>query len=1061
MSVLLRTIEAFPRGRTTLELEALLDVSFSAAGRQAVRLELLELQRQGLIVKGRDGRWKAVRRAAPQQPAVVRTPNRVRADGPSETLVAVPARFLVEPAEPDTGPGELPAAESATRPPAAKALLRYYRAALLSDTRGAVKEAVDYYATRFIFVSGTGNALLPSSEENGWQQSAIEIRSEDLPDSFREALARRENDERSLAVGWPVAVSASQGAPRIVPVGLLSAQWGRSGDRLHVRPETGRVIANPEWLAEASQRPGWNRDRLAEIFAGPAGEGLEPVAFLERVRECAAGIVRGRISPTNFASQLDTGSPGIHGAMGLFLPSGSSFSAGAVRDLDALAGWPEERLAGTAAGALLGLGGPAQTGAPTPINVGPLNAEQIRAVENACREPLSVVTGPPGTGKSQAIVSMAASTLLAGGSVIVASRNHQALDAVEGRLKEIAPEVPFSARTLDPLRDLDQGVADVLDELLAQTGGGPGSGPAPELADELFALARRREEALALHERRSELHRRLCEEIETLELRKGLQRSEGGPEGQVPPRQSLWRRALAALAFWRRSSTGSGKEGEGRSLAAIAAQIERIRAELAALPEPEDPVALTEKIAPLAQRLLRDALRRRAAIGEERRLQLHDLRDDLVQQAVQQPTPEIARAVIEHRPLWLASALGTPKRIPLADGLFDLAIFDEASQCDIASALPVLARARRAVIVGDDKQLPFISAIGLRHDRNLMLANGVPLSGTGRFAQGRSSLFDLARRTPGIARVTLRNQYRSAPEIVDWLNSEFYAGRLRACADVGKLRVPRGGRPGIAWTHVPGRARVAGGGRNTNPAEVNAVVAELEKLLADQKYNGSVGVITPFRDQVRAIEERLRGRLPPEVCERAELRVGTVDAFQGQERDLILFSPVVHAGIQASAVSFLQKDWRRLNVAISRARAVAHVLGDLDFAMSGRITALRKLAARATGSRAPRGEGVFDSEIEREVHHALQARGLNPHPQYEIAGRRLDFALFHGEVKLDLEVDGRRWHEDIDGNRKVGDLWRDEQLRALGWKVRRFWVDELKTDMEACLDTVEHDLGRK
>ena len=103
---------------------------------------------------------------------------------------------------------------------------------------------------------------------------------------------------------------------------------------------------------------------------------------------------------------------------------------------------------------------------------------------------------------------------------------------------------------------------------------------------------------------------------------------------------------------------------------------------------------------------------------------------------------------------------------------------------------------------------------------------------------------------------------------------------------------------------------------------------------------------------------------------------------------------------------------------------------------------------------------LFDSEWERIMAHALAARGLAFTPQYPLAGRRLDFALFgNGGIKLDLEVDGRLWHEDIDGNRKLDDHWRDHQMRTLGWRVRRFWVDEIRRDMEHCLDLIERDLS--
>ncbi|MFC3119540.1 AAA domain-containing protein [Jhaorihella thermophila] len=258
---------------------------------------------------------------------------------------------------------------------------------------------------------------------------------------------------------------------------------------------------------------------------------------------------------------------------------------------------------------------------------------------------------------------------------------------------------------------------------------------------------------------------------------------------------------------------------------------------------------------------------------------------------------------------------------------------------------------------------------------------------------------------------------------------------------------------------MPGPGRATSTAQNVNLAEVAAITREVQDLLQNKGYEGTVGVIAPFRPQVHALTQALRQALPDACWARADLRVGTVDGFQGQERDLILFSPTVHDGAAPSAVTFLVREWRRMNVAISRARAVAHVFGDLDYARSGKVGQLRSLAARATEPRGRSGEDVFESGWERIVFHALKARGLDPQPQYEIAGRRLDFALFGANgVKLDLEIDGRRWHQDADGNRKIDDHWRDHQMRALGWKVRRFWVDELKQDMEGCLDLVERDL---
>ena len=77
--------------------------------------------------------------------------------------------------------------------------------------------------------------------------------------------------------------------------------------------------------------------------------------------------------------------------------------------------------------------------------------------------------------------------------------------------------------------------------------------------------------------------------------------------------------------------------------------------------------------------------------------------------------------------------------------------------------------------------------------------------------------------------------------------------------------------------------------------------------------------------------------------------------------------------------------------------------------------------------------------------------------EVDFTGKKV--ALFGlGDIKIDLEVDGRRWHTDIDGNRKVSDIWRDHQLKSMGWKVIRFWVDELDKDMERCIGLIEQEL---
>ena len=1054
MSLLLKTIEAFPRGRTTSELMALLDVAFDGAQREAVRRELAQLQASGAVSLGRDNRWRALHRPLVPLSSISTQPTSHPGKESSDLLIATPATFTATPVAVDAlGDEGTAAAETQLDH---HALLRYYKSALLYDPRGALTQAGERHGETFQLLAGEGN-LFPASDE----EVTIRVRADDLPGAFREAMIRRDSEENGVALGWPLDLGQQSGALAIRPVGLIAAVWSRNGDVIELRVEADDVLVNPEWVQSAARRTAWTRKDLLDLFRGEGGSGLQGEEFLARLREAAARAVKGSLTGYSFNAMIDPTETGIHDALALFLPLGSTFTAGAVRDLDAIAAWPVERLRRTALAPLIGLPHNAEINPAPPINIGPLNMEQIEATAQAMHAPLSVVTGPPGTGKSQAIVAIATTALWAGQTVIAASKNHQALDAVQERLSRIAPGASFLVRTLDPASDVDRSMANVLHDLVFEPaeGGAAGPGPESEVTAELNRRANARAAAIEHIATERKLRLQLAEDLERLESRQVAGLPETPNSEAESPASGFWRRLLRWFGIARKKET-LDVAGSTIPTEALRRRIRGARVRLAELGSMENPVTLTQEVATLARKVLGRHLATLSVPDEEARLALSNAHDDLQLQGGVTLSRHLAACVLVHRPLWLASILGTPRRIPLEDGLFDLAIFDEASQCDIGSALPLLARARRAVIVGDDRQLAFIPQLGIAQDRNLMSAQRLPKTGMGRFAQSRKSLFDLARSTPNVPAVFLRDQYRSAADIVAYINQDFYGGKLRVAADQYGLRVPTKTRPGLHWTHVPPEVRVERARGNVNTAETCAIVTHLEQLLLSQGYDGSVGVISPFRPQVAALAEAIGKRIPKERQLDADLRVGTVDAFQGQERDLILFSPVVHTRVPGSAIAFLQRDWRRLNVAVSRARAVAHVFGDLDFARSGVVRRLQSLAARATELRKPPAEGVFDSTWERRVYEALRTRKFDPKPQYEIAGRRLDFALFGADgIKLDVEVDGRRWHQDIDGNRKLDDHWRDHQLRSLGWKVRRFWVDELERDLESCLDLIKRDLA--
>ena len=98
------------------------------------------------------------------------------------------------------------------------------------------------------------------------------------------------------------------------------------------------------------------------------------------------------------------------------------------------------------------------------------------------------------------------------------------------------------------------------------------------------------------------------------------------------------------------------------------------------------------------------------------------------------------------------------------------------------------------------------------------------------------------------------------------------------------------------------------------------------------------------------------------------------------------------------------------------------------------------------------------SKIERNFGERLIEAGLDPKPQIAVANYFLDFAICSNEcelpLRLDIEVDGRYWHEEIPGRRRRSDYRRDKILRLLGWRPIRFWTDEIEQSEQKCIQHI-------
>lgn len=273
---------------------------------------------------------------------------------------------------------------------------------------------------------------------------------------------------------------------------------------------------------------------------------------------------------------------------------------------------------------------------------------------------------------------------------------------------------------------------------------------------------------------------------------------------------------------------------------------------------------------------------------------------------------------------------------------FDTVIVDEAARANPLDLLIVLVSGRRLVLVGDQQQLPHMLEPrveqALEHGSDRELAEVLRQSFFGR-------LWEMYAKAPpgGIPRcVRLDRQFRMHPVIGDFISEQFYGGGLENGVD----EVSRAPDPGlfdghpVAWFDVQ---RGPERGRYHREEEVQ-VVADLVKQALRLASEPSIGVISFYRQQVERIARVKREEGWP--AHRVE--VGTVDAFQGREFDVVILSTVR----RGRSVGFLRLP-NRLNVAMSRAMRTLVVVGDAKT-----VTQIPSLRA-------------FHDLCQREGHHVL------------------------------------------------------------------------------------------
>ena len=923
-------------------------------------------------------------------------------------------------------------------------------------------------------------------------------------------VTRRGTIGETLLSGYPVVVGHQPGesALSVTPLFMTEVSLSEEGGEFRIERLTDSFDVNPSALSLLGLTHEERDECLATLDAS-----VEFESAADRVDRLRVGVEivlaaadRTMSDPLDpYALQPFTrGAPGLYNsAVVLATAGGTTYTRRLLEDLEVILARPEVLRSGPL-GVLFGAQAAEKMPLPSahPIVV-PSTLRQDQAVSAAMSTPFTVVTGPPGTGKSQVLVNVVAAALAAGETVLFASKNNKAVDVVCERMRDVSANA-------NVLRAGNAGHRGALAQSIGTALGRTVTGDCVAAAtrqreigqsvDSLFArLAERQKLELEADRLNRVLETKLRElppeanldfDRPTMDARVGrVSETLNAFADRLPllRRRKRWAVHKARIEAARVAASELHEFLKQNNLGAFdveshlpVAKPTRSYGPASALRSVHQLIATVHEAS--ESRTTRDAIRKRI----DTEFQIWSIEDALAELAPARleagrqlidvlwaerirANPEAANharllqgdiqaaadggtgaasarstvpRVLQALPVWGVTNLSAGTNFPLERGMFDLVVIDEASQCDVASAIPLLYRGKRALIIGDDRQLIHITQLGSARNRAIAKRWQVNDTALKTFDYRTRSLFTLATHRLGEP-LMLDLHFRSRPAIIDFSNRHFYGGRLEICT----APIRTSGAPTIRWIDVEGVAERGRNGRSwRNRAEAQLVVSTLRRLLDELGHSGrDIGIVAPFRAQVEEIrllaDEVLGSRV-------SDVLIETAHRFQGDERAVMIFSPVLSANLSTGTTRFAA-DPNLLNVALTRARDRLFVTGSRSACLRSEtsLAAFAEYVIRLEAS-------AFDSPLELALFDELLRRGVASEPGRTVAGYRMDLAVEFDGHRVDVECDGAAFHTIA-----AADAARDAAIQLQGWTVMRFSGRELSRDVRACADRICAAIG--
>lgn len=719
----------------------------------------------------------------------------------------------------------------------------------------------------------------------------------------------------------------------------------------------------------------------------------------------------------------------------------------------------------------------------------PLSDTQREIIKSTRSRPMTLVTGPPGTGKSHTITAVILDYVVSGRKTLLTSNTRKAVEVVVEKLEELCG--PFIV-AMSGGRKQQNDLAKKLDDLI-----NPGTLDDAPTVEELSKMEEEYLEKLEnLQIKSNELEEKLSQltrwsinhnftkdymssdfeipknlEENTYKLRKKIEKAKSKTSDNVISK-NLQRRLIISVA--KSLDIDSVKV---KNLEEAVNYLESIQENKDLQQELTYPVnskvsALWNKVSKIDNDL-RDLAT--AYLTGRRKLELKSLLSNpknnreianfrnALRRADNVAKKEILEDIsyellLDLFPCWASTDNFLSHILPLKPRMFHLSIIDEASYCRVDSAIPTLYRARKGLIVGDPNQLKPVMFLSKSLNNAAIAKSKMNKASTVTYNFKRP-LFDIVSENLDLnAKFMLDEHFRSEQEIIKFSSDKFYNSKLSLMT-----QKPRFEEDIVAnQINFPINVHYVDGKRKfkTGPNEFEATKAiEVAKKIIKRNPEWTVGILTPFRSQANFGTSMLSKNFTNNELIKSKLIFDTAHQLQGDERDAIIISFTLDKDFLTNQLNWMQEETGVFNVSITRARKELHIVSSLQPTQLPKGL-LKEFLEYAEDSLVPAPlSSEYDSKFEEDVAIRLVDQKIKIIPQFPAAGYLIDLvASKHGEF-IGIECDGPS-HFDSEGNRTERDLERHMKLQRAGWNLHRIsyidWEKDSNNEIKKILDLFSH-----